>query len=82
MVFCNRVGYEDGVSFWGGSEVVGPHGDPIVQAKLFDEDMVFAEINGDEVRRARRQSRHFLDDDLGLVLREGVRVFRKDEERR
>ena len=78
VLFCNRVGYEDGVNFWGGSEVIGPDGNPIVQAKLFEEDMVFAEINDEEVRRARRQSRHFLDDDLALFLREGVRVFRKN----
>jgi len=77
VVFANRVGYEDGVNFWGGSEVIGPHGDPVVQAKLFDEDMVFAEINPEEVKRARRQSRHFLDDDLSLVLREGRRIERE-----
>ncbi len=76
VVFCNRVGYEDGVNFWGGSEVIGPNGDTVVRAKLFDEDMVFAEIDTDEVKRARRQSRHFLDDDLGLVLREAKRIRR------
>ena len=79
VVFANRVGYEDGVNFWGGSEVIGPHGDTIVQAKLFDEDMVFAEIDTDEVKRARRQSRHFLDDDLALLLREGRRIERERE---
>lgn len=74
MVFCNRVGYEDGVNFWGGSEVITPSGEVIVHAKLFDEDLIFAEIDGDEVRRARRFSRHFLDDDIELVQRELKRV--------
>jgi predicted amidohydrolase len=76
VVFCNRVGYEDGVNFWGGSEVIGPQGEAVVQAKLFEEDMVFAEILPDEVRRARRHSRHFLDDELGLVVREGRRIMK------
>ena len=76
IVFCNRVGFEDGVNFWGGSEVIGPSGDVIVQAKLFEEDLVFAEIDGNEVRRARRVSRHFLDDDIHLVCRELKRVSR------
>lgn len=74
VVFCNRVGYEDGVNFWGGSEVIGPAGDVLVQAKLFDDDMVFADIDGNELRRARRLSRHFLDDDPDLVRHELRRV--------
>jgi predicted amidohydrolase len=68
------VGYEDGVNFWGGSEVVAPNGEVVVQAKLFEEDIVFAEIKENEVRRARRFSRHFLDDDIHLVMRELKRI--------
>ena len=67
LVFCNRVGFEDGVNFWGGSEVIGPSGETVVAAKLFDEDLIVADIDDEEVRRARRFSRHFLDDDPGLV---------------
>ena len=74
VIFCNRVGFEDGVSFWGGSEVVGPQGDVIAHAKLFDEDLIIAEINDNEVRRARRFSRHFLDDDVCLTMRELQRI--------
>lgn len=76
IVFCNRVGYEDGVNFWGGSEVVSPMGDVIVSAKLFDEDLIFAEIDENEVRRARRFSRHFIDENPQLVLRELLRIVR------
>ena len=32
VVFANRVGYEDGVCFWGGSEVVGPAGNSLSMA--------------------------------------------------
>jgi predicted amidohydrolase len=74
VVFVNRVGFEDGVNFWGGSEVIGPSGDVVVRAKYFDEDIVFVEIDDNEVRRARRLSRHFLDDDVELVLKELKRV--------
>lgn len=70
IVFCNRVGFEDGVNFWGGSEIIDPHGEVVVQAKLFEEDMVFAEIREREIQRARRFSRHFLDDDVHIVLDE------------
>ena len=76
VVFCNRVGFEDGVNFWGGSEVVAPNGDIVVQAAMFDEDIVFAEIQEQEVRRARRFSRHVLDDDPRLVQRELKRILK------
>jgi NAD+ synthase (glutamine-hydrolysing) len=74
LAVCNRVGFEDGVNFWGGSLVVGPAGDIVVEAKLFEEDLVVARIHDEEVRRARRFSRHFLDEDPTLVLRELERI--------
>lgn len=69
FVFCNRVGFEDGVNFWGGSEIVDPFGNVIAAAKLFDEDIIYAEINFEEVRRARHQARHFLDEDLDMTIK-------------
>lgn len=77
VVFCNRVGFEDGVSFWGGSEVVDPNGEIVARAKLFEEDLILAEIDDNEVRRARQFSRHLLDEDVKLVLQELRRISRK-----
>jgi len=79
IAFCNRVGYEDGVNFWGGSEVVGPGGNVIVSAPLFDENLIVARVEEEEVRRARRMSRHFLDEDPELVIRELERIRRGKE---
>jgi predicted amidohydrolase len=76
VLFCNRVGYEDGVNFWGGSEVIGPGGDVVAAAKLFDEDLVIAEIDTNEVRRARRLSRHFLDENPDFVSRKLRRILK------
>ena len=77
VVFCNRVGFEDGVNFWGGSEIIDPGGNVLVQAKTFDEDLIFTEIDENELRRARRLSRHFLDDDVRLVQTELERILTK-----
>jgi predicted amidohydrolase len=74
LAFCNRVGFEDGVNFWGGSAVVGPSGDTKASAKLFDEDLIVADIDEGELRRARRFSRHVNDEDVSLVLRELRRI--------
>jgi predicted amidohydrolase len=74
LAFCNRTGYEDGVNFWGGSAIIGPDGEVEAKAKLFDEDLIFATIDDDAVRRARRFSRHFLDDDPTILLKELGRI--------
>lgn len=74
IAFCNRTGYEDGINFWGGSSVVGPDGEVAVQAPLFEEGLIVTEVDDSEVRRARRFSRHFLDDSPDLVLRELQRL--------
>ncbi len=62
VVFVNRVGVEDGVNFWGGSEVVAPSGETIARAKFFEEDFVVCQIDPEQVRQSRQLSRHFLDD--------------------
>jgi predicted amidohydrolase len=69
MIFSNRVGIEDGVSFWGGSNVTDPNGSQTAQGKLFTEDMITAVLDSKQVQRARRASRHFLDERPELVLR-------------
>jgi predicted amidohydrolase len=74
LIFCNRVGYEDGVNFWGGSAVVSPNGEVIAEARLFEEEIIVTNINEEEVRRARRFSRHFHDEDLEIVSRELNRI--------
>lgn len=70
IVFVNRVGFEDGVNFWGGSEVVDPFGNVQKVAKFFDEDLVITEIDMNKVKRARHQARHFLDEDVNWLKNE------------
>ena len=79
VVFCNRVGYEDGVNFWGGSSILAPNGDIVAEAKLFGEEMIYAEIDRNEIRRARRLSRHFLDDRRDVVIRELKRFSKRED---
>ena len=39
VVFCNRVGVDESLSFWGGSEVIGPTGAQVFGAPLFEEGL-------------------------------------------
>lgn len=67
VIFCNRVGFEDGVNFWGGSEIVDPFGNVVKTAKFFNEDFIIADINFNTIRRARHQARHFIDEDINFL---------------
>lgn len=67
LAFVNRVGVEDGVNFWGGSEMMTPSGEPCVVAKFFEPDLCFADLDPSTVRQARQLSRHFLDEDRLLT---------------
>ena len=60
---------EDGVNFWGGSEVVAPSGETIVRGAFFEEDLIIADLDPEQVQQARQRSRHFLDDDPALTQR-------------
>jgi predicted amidohydrolase len=68
FIFANRIGYEDGVNFWGGSEIVDPFGNVLAKGKLFEEDLLFADIDMNKVKQARHQARHFLDEDIDNTL--------------
>jgi NAD+ synthase (glutamine-hydrolysing) len=68
VVFCNRVGFEDGVNFWGGSHFVDPLGNTVINAKYFDEELLISKIDENEIRKARRFSRHFVDDSPEFTL--------------
>lgn len=67
VLYCNRVGYEDGVHFWGGSRVVDPEGRVCAEAGD-GEELLWQRINLDAVRRVRlaypllRDERHDLVD--------------------
>ncbi len=74
VLFCNRVGYEDGVNFWGGSEVVRPCGDLAVRGKLLDEDMVVTKVEEGELRRERISAPLLRDENLNLTLGELSRI--------
>jgi len=79
VVFANRVGLEDGIAFWGGSEVIGPDGTVIARAKEFEPELLVAEIDPELVARERVRNPLLRDERPDLVFRAlaermGVRV--------
>jgi predicted amidohydrolase len=77
VLYANRVGYEDGACFWGGSEVIAPSGEPIAKAEYLSEQILIAEIDSAEVRRARMVNPLLRDERLDVTLRELERVKRE-----
>jgi predicted amidohydrolase len=79
VIYCNRVGFEDGVNFWGGSEAVSPSGVSTARAKLLEEDFVITTAKEGELRRERIFSPLMRDENLPLTLRELGRIDREGE---
>ncbi len=74
VIYGNRVGFEDGVGFWGGSELIDPSGRRIVKAKYYDEDFVAGEVDLEVVRRKRTMAPLLRDEDLDLTINELMRI--------
>ncbi len=79
FIFANRVGVEDGVSFWGGSEIIDPFGEPIAKASNTDEELLFCNIDIDIARRARVRSPLLRDERIDFALREFETLFRSED---
>lgn len=74
VVFCNRVGVEESLSFWGGSEIVDPTGSPVFRAPLYDEGLFVGDVALADVRRERIALPLLRDERPELVAREWRRL--------
>jgi predicted amidohydrolase len=74
MLYANRCGFEDGVGFWGGSEIVDPFGQRLAKAKYYDEDFIVSEVAFQAVRRKRTMSPLLRDEDMDLTINELMRI--------
>ncbi len=77
VIFCNRVGVDESISFWGGSEVIAPTGAPVFSAPFYDEGMFFADIAPADIRRERIGLPLLRDERPELQVRELQRIVRE-----
>ncbi len=75
VVHCNRVGYEDGKNFWGGSSVVDPDGDFLTHGHYFDAALITQTIDLNQLHRTRARLPLLRDERPGLVQRELSRIL-------
>jgi N-carbamoylputrescine amidase len=74
VVFANRAGCEEGITFWGGSEVVGPEGETLGSAEKIDEDFLVVEFDPKTIRTARIRTPLGRDEKLWLTHLELTRI--------
>ncbi|WP_298432997.1 nitrilase-related carbon-nitrogen hydrolase [Geobacter sp.] len=74
ILYCNRVGYEDGVNFWGGSEVVAPSGSVVARGNILLEDYVVGLVEEGALRRERIFSPMMRDESLSITMKELRRI--------
>jgi NAD+ synthase (glutamine-hydrolysing) len=77
VIFVNRVGVEESISFWGGSEVVGPSGSTVFGAPLHDEGLYIVDLDLAELRRERVAMPLLRDERPEVVLRQLERIVRE-----
>jgi len=75
IAFCNRVGNEEGLTFWGGSRVVAANGSTVVEAPLWEEALVVGTLETDDLRMQRYGLPILADERLELVRRELDRII-------
>lgn len=74
VVYVNRVGYEDGLNFGGGSLALDPFGRTLASLPALDEGLAVAELDAEVLRRARSVYPLLRDENLELVHREIGRI--------
>jgi predicted amidohydrolase len=75
VVYANRVGYEDGLNFGGGSVVVDPFGREVASLPALEPGLAVADLDPEVLRRARTAYPLLRDEKLDLVRRELDRLL-------
>jgi NAD+ synthase (glutamine-hydrolysing) len=79
VAHSNRVGFEDGLHFWGGSTVFDPNGELVVQGPYQEESLVVTQLDLGQVRRTRTRLPLLRDERHALTRREIERITAGDD---
>ncbi len=80
VVYCNRVGYEDGAVFAGGSFIYSPFGKPIAQLPYLDEKFEVVEVDLKEIGRARKSWPFRRDERPEVIWQSLEKIIRENHE--
>lgn len=74
---ANRVGFEDGLNFFGGSTIYDPDGRQIARAAYNDESLTLAELDLAQLRRTRTRLPLLRDERPEMVMKELQNIMQK-----
>jgi predicted amidohydrolase len=77
VAHCNRVGYEDGLHFWGGATVNDPNGELLAQGPYFEEALTVVQLDLNQLRRTRARLPLLRDERTNLTMSELQRILGK-----
>jgi predicted amidohydrolase len=75
VAHTNRVGFEDGYNFWGGSIVYDPNGETLAQAPYFEEHLLTVTLDANQLRRTRARLPLLRDERPDFTLRTLERIL-------
>jgi len=78
VTHTNRVGFEDGFNFWGGSFAYDPDGERVAQGPYFKEALVTATLDLDQLHRTRSRLPLLRDERPALTARTLKRILDGD----
>ena len=75
VVHSNRVGFEDGLNFWGGAAVYDPNGEVVARGPYHEEALTMAEIDLNQLHRTRARLPLLRDERTSLIGNELNRIL-------
>ncbi len=75
IAHTNRVGYEDGLNFWGGAAIYDPNGEIVAHGPYHTEALTLVEIDLNQLHRTRARLPLLRDERTALVQREMNRIL-------
>jgi NAD+ synthase (glutamine-hydrolysing) len=79
VAHTNRVGFEDGLNFWGGASAYDPNGIEIGHGPLHKEALTLVEMDLNQLHRTRARLPLLRDERTGLIMREMQRILSSKE---
>ena len=75
VTYVNRVGFDDGLGFYGGSFIQSPLGTKIASHKLFEEDLVIGEVDTEDIYKKRTIFPLIKEEDFYAILKNMNDIF-------
>ena len=75
VAHANRVGYEDGLHFWGGATVFDPNGEELAHGPYNEEAITYTQLDLNQLRRTRTRLPLLRDERTALVQNELNRIL-------